>query len=492
MDYQTSIVLFITFLCLYIAAIWRRRSKLPPGPVPLPIIGNFFSLGFALHKSFAELAAVYGPLMTIQLGSVTTVIASSPEMAKQVLQVNDQSFSSRTVPDALRALDYHKNSLIWLPAGGQWRNIRKLYTIHFFTKQKLDSSQGLRIQKVDELVAYVDKYAKDGRPLNVGQVVFSTVVNLLSSTVFSKDITSLELGFGEDHKALIRSFSVASAKPNLGDYFPILRRFDLQGIRGNVARLFQMLHNLFDECIQERLEARESGTSTTSDFLDTILDYRHEDGSPLSRAEIYCMLKDVFIAGPDTTTNTLEWALAELLHHPEEMAKVKQEIDEKIGKGNPIDDSSIDKLPYLEAVMKETFRLHPPVPYMIPHRAEADVEIAGCLVPKNTQVFVNMWAIGRDPKIYDKPTSFRPQRFLDVDMDFKGRHFELIPFGAGRRMCPGMPLGTRMTYLMLIALLHNFDWKLEKGLKPADMDMEENPGLTLQKTTAVMVIPIRR
>ena len=203
------------------------------------------------------------------------------------------------------------------------------------------------------------------------------------------------------------------------------------------------------------------------------------------------MLQDLFVAGTDTTSSTLEWAMAELLHNPEKLLKARVELLQTIGKDKQVKESDITRLPFLQAVVKETFRLHPVVPFLIPHRVEEDRDIDGLTVPKNAQVLVNAWAIGRDPNIWENPNSFVPERFLELDMDVKGQNFELIPFGAGRRICPGLPLATRMVHLMLASLIHSCDWKLEDGMTPENMNMEDRFGITLQKAQPLKAIPIR-
>jgi cytochrome P450 len=182
--------------------------------------------------------------------------------------------------------------------------------------------------------------------------------------------------------------------------------------------------------------------------------------------------------------------MAELLHNPEALSKAKTELEQVIGKGNPMEESDIARLPYLQAVVKETFRLHPVAPFLLPRKAEADVEIKGYVIPKGAQVLVNAWAIGRDPSSWEKANSFMPERFLGSEIDFKGRNFELIPFGGGRRICPGLLLAIRMLHLMLGSLIHTFDWKLEGGVKREDMNMEDKFGLTLQIAHPLRAVPI--
>ncbi|KAM5570110.1 hypothetical protein ABKV19_017229 [Rosa sericea] len=200
----------------------------------------------------------------------------------------------------------------------------------------------------------------------------------------------------------------------------------------------------------------------------------------------------LFTAGTDTTSVTLEWAMAELLHNPESLSKAQDELDSVFGKGKLIEESDITQLPYLQAIIKETFRLHPTVPLLLPRKAESDVEIEGYIVPKNAQVLVNAWAIGRDPGIWDNPNSFMPERFLGLEnqIDVMGRNFDLIPFGGGRRICPGLPLAMKMLHLMLGSLINCFNWKLEDGVVSETMNMEDKFGLTLQMAQSLRAVPI--
>lgn len=183
--------------------------------------------------------------------------------------------------------------------------------------------------------------------------------------------------------------------------------------------------------------------------------------------------------------------MAELLHNPEKLKKVHMELQEIIAKGKPVEESDISQLPYLQAIVKETMRLHPPVPLLLPRKADTDVKLFGYTVPKNAQVLINVWAIGRDPNLWENPTLFEPEKFIGSEIDVKGRNFELIPFGAGRRICPGLPLAIRMVPLMLGSLIHGFNWKLEGGVLPEKMDMEEKFGITLAKAQRLRAIPVR-
>jgi len=199
--------------------------------------------------------------------------------------------------------------------------------------------------------------------------------------------------------------------------------------------------------------------------------------------------QDLFVAGTDTTSSTLEWAMVELLRNPDKLTKARDELHQTIGKGNHLEESDISRLPYLQAVIKETFRLHPSLPLLVPRKAGVDVEINGFTIPKGAQILINVWAMGRDPTIWEDPSSFMPERFIGSNIDVRGNSFDLIPFGGGRRICLGLPLATRMLHMMLGSLVHWFDWKLEDGVEPESMDMEEKFGISLQKAKPLFAVP---
>lgn len=199
-------------------------------------------------------------------------------------------------------------------------------------------------------------------------------------------------------------------------------------------------------------------------------------------------MQELFTAGTDTTTSTVEWAMAELLKNKEAMKKLQEELNKEINTGS-IKESHISQLPYLQACVKETLRLHPPAPFLLPHKALETCEVMSYTIPKNSQVFVNVWAIGRDPTIWEDHLSFKPDRFLSSNLDFKGHDYEFLPFGAGRRICPGLPMATKQVQLILASLVHCFDWSLPNGENPTNLDMIEKFGITLQKEHPLLVIP---
>ncbi|XP_059456426.1 geraniol 8-hydroxylase-like [Corylus avellana] len=476
---------------------WKSGSpRLPPGPKPFPIIGNILDLvGNQPHRAVSKLSKTYGPLMTLKLGSMTTIVISSPDLAKQVLQKYDHIFSGRTIPDAVRALNHHKFSMVWLhPTSSRWRNLRKVSAAQIFASQRLDSTQAIRRKKVQQLVDHVKEICNSGQVVDIGGATFTTSLNAISNTLFSKDLADYCSIASHEFLEIILGAMEEAGRPNVADYFPALRFVDPQGVRRRLKIYFRNCFRTLDGIINERLQLRASsskGSHASSDVLDSLLDVTQEDNSELSRDDIRHLLLDLFIAGIDTTSSTVEWAMAELLRNPEKMAKARKELEDVLGKDEHVQESDISKLPYLQAIVKETLRLHPPAPFLGPHKAEIDKEVCGFTVPKNAQILVNVWAMGRDSSIWPNPDLFVPERFLEKDINFKGGDFELIPFGAGRRICPGLPLANRMVHLMLASLVHYFNWNLADELKAKDLNMSETFGITLHKAEPLRAIPIR-
>ncbi|CAN1747946.1 Geraniol 8-hydroxylase [Linum perenne] len=492
--------LLTTFAVLLRFLSTQTPANLPPGPSRLPIIGNLHNLGDKPHKSLAHLASIHGPLMTLKLGQVTTIVASSPSVAKEILQKHDLVLSDRQLILAIRAHDHHEHGLPWVPVGPKWRNLRKVCNTYLFTTQKLDSNQELRRKKIQELLEAVRRNACENKAVDIGKAAFMTTFGALSTTVLSLDLTDEASEDAREFKEVARCIMDEAGKPNLGDYFPVLGKLDLQGIHRRMSTYFGKVLNLFGRIIEERLKKRNSEAYVSgNDMLDTLLDIVDQENRDASMdldliKHLFLLVdQDLFVAGTDTVTSTIEWAMAELLRNPNAFAKAKEELHKTIGKDNHLHESDIMRLPFLRAIIKENFRLHPAGPLLVPRKAGSEVEIFGFTVPKGSQVIINAWAMGRDPTIWDNPNFFRPERFIgseiDVDIDVGGNSFELIPFGGGRRICPGLPLAMRMLHMMLGTLVHWFDWKLVDGVDPKSLDMEEKFGITLQKAKPLVAFP---
>ncbi|KAJ9705504.1 hypothetical protein PVL29_003509 [Vitis rotundifolia] len=491
MELNTFLLLCMPLvLCLFFLQFLRPSShatKLPPGPTGLPILGSLLQIGKLPHHSLEKLAKIHGPLITLRLGSITTVVASSPQTAKLILQTHAQNFLDRPVPEAI---DSPQGTIGWIPVDHVWRSRRRVCNNHLFTSHSLDSLQHLRYKKVEQLLQHIRKHCVSGTPVDIGLLASATNLNVLSNAIFSVDLVDPGFESAQDFRDLVWGIMEDAGKFNISDYFPMFRRFDLLGVKRDTFPSYRRFYEIVGDIIKGRIKCRASNpASRNDDFLDVILDQCQEDGSSFDSENIQVLIVELFYAGSDTSTITTEWAMTEFLRNPGVMQKVRQELSEVIGAGQMVRESDMDRLPYFQAVVKETLRLHPAGPLLLPFKAKNDVELCGFTIPSNSHVLVNMWAIARDPSYWEDPLSFLPERFLGSKMDYRGQDFEYIPFGAGRRICPGMPLAVRMVQLVLASIIHSFNWKLPEGTTPLTIDMREHCGATLKKAIPLSAIP---
>ncbi|GAB2274066.1 hypothetical protein Dimus_008835 [Dionaea muscipula] len=426
--------------------------------------------------------------MSVKLGLVTTIVISSPSMAKEVLQKKDASFSGRSPFIAMTVLDHHKSTAAFSPPNSHWRDLKKILKNHLFSKDRLDATRGVRKRQVEQLLSDVQDCCNTGTSINISQAVFNIYLNFLSNTFFSSDSANKSNLKAEVCELVTSTLRMAGIS-NIADYFWVLKMVDPQGLRRGVTNRYRKALKLFGEVIvAQRTESKmEIGISKEADIVDVLMGaLKDNNTTTIKESELPNILTELLVGGTDTSIVFLEWAMSELLNNPEKMKKAQAELEEVIGKGKAMEEDDIDRLPYLRAIVKETFRLHPPVPFLVPRRTTVDVELSDFTVPENTQVLVNIWSMGRDESLWKNANVFEPERFLGLDIDLKGRDVELLPFGAGRRMCPGLPIAHRMLHLMLGSMLHFFNWKLEDG---AILNMDEEYGFTLGKAQPLRTIP---
>eukprot|EP01018_Ginkgo_biloba_P005271 Gb_32736 [translate_table: standard] len=230
------------------------------------------------------------------------------------------------------------------------------------------------------------------------------------------------------------------------------------------------------------MELKEGG----KDFVDVLLDMK------MCRESIKALIFDMLLGGLETSSTTLEWTLSELLRNPHVMKKAQQELESVVGKNRRVKESDLSHLKYLRCVVKETLRLHPAGPLMVPHESIEDCTVGEYHIPAKTRLIVNVWAIGRHPSVWEDPLAFRPERFIERDIDVTGQNFAIIPFGSGRRGCPGSSLGLVVVELAVAQLLHCFEWSLNGECDPADLDMSESFQLSIPRQHHLYALPTSR
>ncbi|XAR50776.1 hypothetical protein NMG60_11005200 [Bertholletia excelsa] len=457
---------------------WKERGfSTLPGPTGLPFIGNFHQLhahASNLPHHLWLLSKKYGPLMSLQLGFRSALVVSSANMAKEVLKTHDIEFADRPPFISHQIISRNGLDLTFSSCNEYWREMRKICAIHVFSSKRVLSLSSIRQDEISRTINSISKIASDSKVANLSEILFSSTNNIFCRIAFSK-----------------RYNDEGSARSKL---FPFMGWLDrLTGRLAWAHKTFEELDLFLQETIDEHLDddKRAPGSTDPEDISDVLLKLKDDNSFTvdLNMDHIKAILMDLFVAGTDPTSAATIWAMTELMRNPRAMNILQQEVRETIGEKTSIDDNDIQKLTYLKAVVKETLRLHPPAPLMVPHYLSKGCNVGGYEIKSDTLVYVNIWAIGRDPEYWEKPEEFLPERFLGNSTDFRGQDFQFIPFGAGRRSCPATNLGTIIVELALANLVYSFNWELPDGMKKEDIDMDVKPGITMHKKNDLLVLP---
>ncbi|PIA38208.1 hypothetical protein AQUCO_02800106v1 [Aquilegia coerulea] len=501
-DFLNFTVYGIIFAISAVAVIiWRsrRRVRLPPSPLALPIIGHLHLLGPILHQNFYKLSNQYGPLIYLLLGSVPCVIASTAETAKEFLKTHELAFSGRPFLDAVDYITYGTADFTFAQYGPYWRFMRKLCTSELLNGRTLDQLYYVRREEIRRFLAVMLQKSDAEETVSVSGELLTLMNNIISRMMMSKRSSESENETAEI-RILVNEVAEISGTLNLSDCIWFCRYFDLQGIKKRTEDVHVRLDAIIEKIIKDQRELRNQNSEggRVKHLLDILLDVAEDDNAEfqLTCENIKSFILDVFVAGSDTSAKTTEWALAELINHPDIFEKAREEIDSVIGKNRLVEESDIQNLPYLQAIVKETLRLHSTGPLLV-RRASEDCKVGEYDIPKNTRLFVNVWAIGRDAEHWENPLEFRPNRFITEEgslksqLDVRGHQYQLLPFGSGRRGCPGISLALRSVQTTLASIIQCFEFKVGDG-KGATLDMTEGPGLTLPRAHPLVCVPVAR
>ncbi|KAL5735709.1 hypothetical protein ACOSQ2_030497 [Xanthoceras sorbifolium] len=481
---------FLVFAFM-VLKIWKRSKtndttlNLPPGPWKLPVIGNLHQLvGYLRHHRLRDLAIEYGPFIHLQLGEVSTIVVSSPEFAIEVMKTHDAIFASRSYSFVNNIMTYNSSDIALSPYGDYWRQLRKIATLEVFSTKRVQSFRSIREEEVSNLINWIA--SKAGSMINISDTFYSLTNGITSRAAFGKKCKD-----GEKFLSLLEETNALPSGFNLAELFPSIEWLLLRitRIKSQVEKLHQEVDQIFENIINEHKKGKSEGND---DLVDVLLRVQEDgdNGFHLATNSIKAVLWDVFAAGSETSATTIDWAMSELIKNPKVMKKVQVEVREIFNRNGKVDETGINEMKYLKLVIKETLRLHPPLPFIIPRLCRERCEIKGFEIPIKTRIIVNAWAIGRDPKYWREPESFIPERFIDSSIDYRGTNFEFIPFGAGRRICPGITFGVSSVEVALAMLLYHFDWKLPNEMKHEDLDMTESSSSSVRRKEDLYVIPI--
>ncbi|KAL6130746.1 hypothetical protein ACLB2K_069125 [Fragaria x ananassa] len=459
-------LLAIFLILLYKWSSSSTRSS-PPSTPKLPIIGNLHQLGLHPHRSLQALSQIHGNVMLLRFGSVPVLVVSSSEAASEIMKTQDLAFSDCPKSTIFQKLLYNYNDVSTAPYGEYWRQVKGICVSHLLSNKRVHSFRTVREEETRIMMKKIEESMSSSGVVNLTNR-FITLTNDVICTI-----------------ALGRKYSGGEGGKIFNE---ILGEFmDVNGLDAKLDKVAKRFDEFRDGIIQEHINrSPKNGKSDQhidehKDFVDVLLWIQKENmaGFPVGRVSIKALILDMFTAGTDTYT-IIDWAMSELLRNPKVMKKLQDEVRGIVVNKREITEDDLVGMHYLQAVMKETLRLHPPVPLLMPRKATQDVKVQGYDIKANTVVIVNAWQIGRDPKSYDNPEELQ-RKGLPVDPIWSWKE------GRG---CPGINFAMAVNEIALANLVHKFDWSLPDGVKPRDLDMTESCGLTKRRKYPLKAIAV--
>ncbi|KAM6600199.1 hypothetical protein CsatA_019808 [Cannabis sativa] len=484
-------------------------KRLPPGPPRWPIVGNLLQLGQLPHRDLASLCDKYGPLVYLRLGSVDAITTNDPDTIREILLRQDEVFASRPRTLAAVHLAYGCNDVALAPLGPQWKRMRRICMEHLLTTKRLESFAAQRADEAQHLVRDVWARAQTRKAIDLRDVLGGFSMNNVTRMLLGKQY----FGSGSAGPQEAMEFMHITHELfwllgliYLGDYLPIWRWVDPYGCEKKMREVEKRVDDFHIKIIEEHRK-RKAGLSSQGvengeenneiDFVDVLLSLPGENGKAhMDDVEIKALIQDMIAAATDTSAVTNEWAMAEVIKHPRVLRKVQEELDSVVGRTRMVSESDLAHLNYLRCVVRETFRMHPAGPFLIPHESLCATTINGYEIPAKTRVFINTHGLGRNTKLWDNVEEFRPERHWLGDGSrveiSHGADFKILPFSAGKRKCPGAPLGVTLVLMGLARLFHCFDWGPPEGMSPQDIDTTEVYGMTMPKARPLLAVATPR
>ncbi|ESQ43364.1 hypothetical protein EUTSA_v10013339mg [Eutrema salsugineum] len=492
-----SIFLYILFifpiLLIFFTNYLPSKRKLPPGPKGLPIIGNLHQLGRLLHSSLHKLSLEHGPVMLLHFGVVPMVVFSSKEAAKEVLKTHDLETCNRPKLVANGLFTHNFKDIGFTQYGEDWREMKKLVGLSSLVrKSKSLSGIYIREEECDLLVKEISKSARTQTLLDLRKALYSFTAGIIFRIAFGQNFRECDYIDMDRIEELVQESETNVCALAYTDFFP------------TGLGWFVDLVSVIDEHF--KIAQPQDHSDLVSAMLNMINRPTNSGYLNITSEHLKAMMTDVVLAGVNAGVTTMIWLMTELIRHPRVPIRsdvcllsvlcclllpmtLKTTDPDWPGESHltRITEEDLEKVEYLKLVIKETFRLHPPAPLLLPRQTMSDIEIQG--YTQSRAYHINTYTIGRDPKSWTNHEEFIPERFSNNLINYKGQHFELLPFGAGHRSCPGMALGITILELGLLNILYFFDWSLPNGMTIEEIDMEEAGDLNIAKKVPLELVP---
>lgn len=481
----TSFSSLIFLIYLYRFLIRRKVRNPPPSPPSLPIIGHLHLITKGpVHRVLEQLSSRYGPVMALRFGNRPVLVVTSPSAVEECFTRNDIVLANRPLLLSGKYLDYDHTTLGAVPYGRLWRDLRRITTLELFSTTRLKAYMGVRHDEARSLVMslFQDSGTKDFARVEMRSRIQAVSFNIVMRVVADKRFYGTEVADNkeaEKFRDIIRDVFEISGASNPADFIPLLEWIDIQGLNKKLSMLQKETDTFSQSLIEERRSKRRNSSSEEGKpktFIDAMLSLQESEPEYYTDDIIKGNILTLLLAGTDTSSGTIEWAMSLLLNHPNELEKARAEIDEHIGHERLVEETDFPNLPYIQCIVNESLRLFPVAPLLVPHEPSEDCTIGGFDVSGGTMVLVNAWGIHRDPKVWEDPLSFKPERFEGMGNANEGYRF--IPFGMGRRQCPGSGLANRVVSLALASLIQCFEWK---RVGEELVGLSEGKGLTMPK-----------
>ncbi|CAD5319976.1 putative indoleacetaldoxime dehydratase [Arabidopsis thaliana] len=464
------------------------KVNLPPSPWRLPVIGNLHQLSLHPHRSLRSLSLRYGPLMLLHFGRVPILVVSSGEAAQEVLKTHDHKFANRPRSKAVHGLMNGGRDVVFAPYGEYWRQMKSVCILNLLTNKMVESFEKVREDEVNAMIEKLEKASSSSSSENLSELFITLPSDVTSRVALGRKHSEDETA--RDLKKRVRQIMELLGEFPIGEYVPILAWIDgIRGFNNKIKEVSRGFSDLMDKVVQEHLEA----SNDKADFVDILLSIEKDknSGFQVQRNDIKFMILDMFIGGTSTTSTLLEWTMTELIRSPKSMKKLQDEIRSTIRPhGSYIKEKEVENMKYLKAVIKEVLRLHPSLPMILPRLLSEDVKVKGYNIAAGTEVIINAWAIQRDTAIWGPDAEeFKPERHLDSALDYHGKNLNYIPFGSGRRICPGINLALGLAEVTVANLVGRFDWRVEAGPNGDQPDLTEAIGIDVCRKFPLIAFP---